>query len=140
MRTHPMRARRRQAGLGLVQVAVISALVAGVGMCAMMSMRADRNFFAEGWAKLSGSAGARAGDLLDQGRRAANGDDGLLRKCVIKGRTVVSNEDCKPDNRTSKVIRTSETRGFVTPKAVAPAPEAPTSMPEVDKMIEKQLR
>ncbi len=132
-------ARRRQAGLSLVQVAVISALAAAVGMCAMMSMRAERNFFAEGWAKLSGEASAGAGELLDKGRKAANGDDGALRKCVIKGKTVVSNEDCKPDNRTTKVIRTNETRGFVTPKAVAPAPEAPTSIPAVDKMIEKQL-
>jgi hypothetical protein len=120
---------------------ILSALLAAVAMAALFSMRQDRNLFAEAWHKVAG------GDVARQAMDAASKATGaapaqvVLRKCTIDGKTVVSNVDCKPDNKTSKTIEIHDSHGFG-PPAPPPAPETnePTSNPAIDKMIEKQLR
>jgi hypothetical protein len=122
-------------------VAIVAALVAAAAMAALWSMRSERNLFAEGAAALTNAAPAR--QALDAARAAVSSSDGAkgaLRKCVIDGKTVVSNTECLDSNKTSKTIKIHDTRGFEAPKApVAPAAGA-TSDPALDKIIEKQLR
>ncbi|MDP3668234.1 MAG: DUF4124 domain-containing protein [Telluria sp.] len=134
---------RQRGVLNLYWVAILSALLAALAMAAIYSMRHERNVFAEGWAQLVGASGAR--EALDTARKAVagNGGDsggGVMRKCVIEGKTVISNTECAPGNPTSRVIKIHDTRGFEAPKQVAPAEAPPTSVPEIDKIIEKQLR
>jgi hypothetical protein len=132
---------RYQRGVSLLWAVILSALLAAVAMTALFSMRQDRNLFAEAWHKVAG------GDVARQAMDAASKATGaapaqvVLRKCTIDGKTVVSNVDCKPDNKTSKTIEIHDSHGFG-PVAPPPAPEKnePTSNPAVDKMIEKQLR
>jgi hypothetical protein len=131
----------RQRGLSLLWAVLLSVLLAAVAMAALFSMRQDRNLFAEAWHKVAG------GDVARQAMDAASKATGaaptqvVLRKCTIDGKTVVSNVDCKPDNKTSKTIEIHDSHGFG-PPAPPPAPETnePTSNPAIDKMIEKQLR
>jgi hypothetical protein len=133
---------RQRGSLSLVWVAIASALLAGLAMAALFSMRYERNLFAEGWAKAAGAL--PAAPTLETARQAvgaapAAGAPGALRKCVIKGQTVISNVDCTPDNKTSKVIEIHVTHGIEAPKAPPRADPAPSSDPMIDKMVEKQL-
>jgi hypothetical protein len=136
---------RQRGTLNLVWVAIVAAVVAAAAMAALWSMRSERNLFAEAGSALAGAAPAR--QAMDAARGAlagATGAPGLgggaMRKCVIDGKTVVSNTDCLDSNRTAKTIKIHDTRGFEAPKLpVAPAPAA-TSDPLIDKIIEKQLR
>ncbi|MES2757594.1 MAG: DUF4124 domain-containing protein [Pseudomonadota bacterium] len=131
---------RQRGELNLLWVAIVSALVAAVAMAAIWSMRHERNLFAESMAKLTGAAPARL--AVDAARNAVAGtpSGGALRKCVIGGKTVVSNTDCLDDNKTTKAIRITDTRGFEAPKLPPKEAAAPTSDPATDKIIEKQLR
>jgi hypothetical protein len=131
----------RQRGISLVWATIVSTLLALAAMVALFSMRQDRNLFAEAWHKVAG------GDIAQQAMDAASKATGaaranaVLRKCLIDGKTVVTNVDCKTENKTSKTIEIHDSHGFG-PLAPPPAPEKdePTSNPAVDKMIEKQLR
>ena len=120
----------------LIWVALGSAAVAAAGMAALFSMRSERNLFAEGAAKVSARVGAAAHSGM---ATAAIKGDGAMRRCTIKGKTVISNTDCADSNPTSKVIEIHDTKGFEAPKAPAKELAAPTSNPEIDKMIEKQV-
>lgn len=129
---------RQRGALNLYWVAGCSALFAGVAMAALFSMRSERNLFAEGWARVAGAAPAQA--VIESAKGALAGPAPVMRRCVIDGKTVISNTDCVDANPTSKTIRIHDTRGIEAPKQpVAPVAE-PTSNPMVDKMIEKQLR
>jgi hypothetical protein len=71
--------------------------------------------------------------------RQAAGGAGELRKCVVAGKTIVSNTDCADANPSSRRIEIIDPRGIDAPKAPpAPSP-APGSNPALDKIIEKQL-
>ena len=133
--------RRQRGALSLVWVAILSALLAAAAMAALWSMRYQRNLFAESAAAVAGAAPAR--QAAEAARRALADPDtgnGAMRKCVIRGKTVISNTDCLDSNKTSKTIHIHETRGVEAPKVpVAPAP-GPTSDPAIDKIVEKQLR
>jgi hypothetical protein len=136
---------RQRGALNLVWVAIFSALVALAAMAALWSMRSERNLFAEGVAAVTGSAPARqAIDAAQQAVAGAKGGDaggnGAMRKCVIDGRTVISNTECLDTNKTSKTIKIHDTRGFEAPKAPVEAASSPTSTPAIDKIVEKQLR
>jgi hypothetical protein len=125
---------RQRGALSLLWVAVGSALLAAAAMAAIWSMRHERNLFAEGIDKVSNAAPVR--QAIGAARQAGSGE---LRKCVIKGKTVVSNTDCTDGNRSSRRIDIIDTHGIEAPKAPpAPAPE-PGSNPALDKIIEKQL-
>ncbi|MDB5918783.1 MAG: hypothetical protein JWR40_3017 [Massilia sp.] len=134
---------RQRGALNLVWVAICSAALAAAAMAALWSMRLDRNLFAEGVSAVAGAAPARAAIDAARGALAATavpGAGAVMRKCVIDGKTVVSNTDCLDANRSTRTIKIHDTRGFEAPKLpVAPAPAA-TSDPLTDKIIEKQLR
>jgi hypothetical protein len=135
---HTMAGRQRGA-LGLLRVAVFSAVLAAAAMAGIWSMRHERNLFAEGLDKVGG---APAHEALEGARRALGSADtqgGALRKCVIDGKLVVSNTDCKDSNRTSTAIAIHDSHGIEAPKQPVPAKAEPTSNPALDKMIEKQL-
>ena len=128
--------------LNLYWVAIFSALLAGLAMAALYSMRYERNLFAEAWAKVKGAAPAQ--DMAEAARKAVAGadpakGDGALHKCVVDGKTIISNTECAASNPTSKVIQIHDTKGFDAPKAPPPADSAPTSNAATDKLIEKQL-
>ncbi|GAB3427670.1 DUF4124 domain-containing protein [Massilia solisilvae] len=127
----------RQRGLSLVAVVIVSGLLALAAMAALFSMRYERNLFAEAWAKVAGSAPAQVLDAA----RGATAQPVALRKCVIDGKTVVSNTDCKDDNKSSRTIEIHDSHGIEAPKPpVGPEKGEPTSTPAIDRMIEKQLR
>ena len=137
---------RRQRGvLNLFWVAIGSAVFAGVAMAALFSMRHERNLFGEGAARVGSLIGASvAGQALDAAtasvKGAAGQPDGVLRKCVIGGKTVVSNTECAADNPTSRAMPRHDTRGVEAPKVpprAVPEAGAPTLQ---DRLIEKQLR
>jgi hypothetical protein len=135
---------RQRGALSLVWVAIFSALLAAAALAALWSMRSERNLFAEGVSAVAGSAPAR--QAIDAARgtitsvQGGNSGNGALRKCVIDGKTVVSNTECLDSNKTSKAIKVYDTRGFEAPKVPAAEPASATSDPALDKIIEKQLR
>ena len=136
---------RQRGQLKLVWVGIFSALLALAAMAALYSMRYERNLFAEAVGVVTRSAPARqAVDAAKQAVAAAKPDDGAgngaLRKCVIGGKTVISNAECLDSNKTSKTINIVDTRGVEAPKVPVAAASAPTSEPATDKIIEKQLR
>lgn len=137
---------KRQRGvLNLYWVAIFSAMLAALAMAAIYSMRYERNLFAEGWAAIGKLAGAsQAQAVVDSARNAVAGDpakgDGVMRKCVVEGKTVISNTECTAHNPTSKVIQIHDTKGFEAPKPPPPADPAPAANAMTDKIIEKQLR
>lgn len=127
----------RQRGLSLLGVALFSIVVAGVAMVALMSARYERNYFAEGWAKLTGKvADSPVADMVKGTTPAAAA---VMRKCVIDGKTVISNVECSDKNPTSRDIKIHEQKGIESPKVAAPADSAPRSDPMLDKAIEKQM-
>lgn len=126
--------RRQRGALNLYAVGIVSALLAGAGMLAMLSLRSERNLFDEAAGKVRSAVGASA--VVEAARQHLPGAQ--LRKCVIKGRTVVSNEDCKDDNPTSRAIKIQSTRGVEAPRTPVAPPVQRGSDPGVDKMIEKQ--
>lgn len=135
---------RQRGVLNLFWVAVFSAVFAGVAMAALFSMRYERNIFAEGMAKvgkLVGSSGAsQVMDSATDSLKGATGQpDGALRKCVINGKTVVSNTECTRNNPTSKKLQNHDTRGIEAPKVPPKAAPSPGSNPAIDKILEKQL-
>jgi hypothetical protein len=129
----------RQRGLSLVWVTIFSALFALAAMAAVFSMRYERNLFAEAWEKVAGGATRQAMDAASKATGAGPAG-AVLRKCVIAGKTVVSNTDCADDNKTSKTIAIHDTRGIEAPKPPVAEQAQPGSDPALDKIIEKQTR
>ena len=137
-----MRSLARQRGeLSLKGVLIGSIVLSALAMAVLFSLRNERNLFAEGAAKAGKMAGdSPAGGMLDSAKAALKGEQGQMRKCVIDGKTVVSNAVCSDQNKTTKVIKIQDSRGFEAPKKRAePAPEL-TSDKMTDKLIEKQLQ
>ena len=124
---------RQRGALNLYVVVIMAVLLAAAAMAALFSMRTERNLFAEGAAMVGKAAGETA--------KAATADSGgAMRKCVINGKTVVSNTDCTDQNKTSKTIQIRDSRGFEAPKLPPPLPPQPGSDKIMDKMMEKQLQ
>jgi len=131
----------RQRGFtSLSKVLVVSILVSGVAVLALMSMRSERNLFAEGASKAVKAVGeSRAAPVIEAATQAASGAPVKMRKCVIHGKTVVSNTDCEDANPTSKDIKIQVTRGVEAPKLPPPPPaENDGHKRQVDNWIEKQ--
>ncbi len=122
-----------QRGVSLLAVVIGTVLLAGAGMALLLSIRSERNLFAEGAA----AAGKAAGESA---RAATVSSGGALRRCVIDGKTVVSNTDCTDQNKTSKTIQIRDSRGFDAPKPAAPPPAQPGADTISEKMMEKQLQ
>ncbi|NVD69320.1 DUF4124 domain-containing protein [Duganella sp. BJB1802] len=128
----------KQRGLGLIQVAIIMASLAAIAMAFLMSARHERNFFAEGLGKLTGKAPASASASASASAAPAvsAAPAGVLRKCVIDGKTVLSDVDCKD----GKVVKAIDTRGIEAPKMPKPDPADSAPQSATDKMIEKATR
>ncbi len=131
----------KQRGLGLIQVAIIMASLAAIAMAFLMSARHERNFFTEGLARLSGQAPAAASASASASASATAvavpaAPAGVLRRCVIDGKTVLSDVDCKG----GKVVKAIDTRGIEAPKVPKPDPADATPQSATDKMIEKATR
>ena len=122
----------KQRGIGLIQVAIVMASLAAVAMAFLMSARHERNFFTEGLARLTGKPAATP--VAEIAVPAAPA--GVLRKCVVDGKTMLSDVDCKD----GKVVKAIDTRGIEAPQVpkADPAESAPPSA--TDKMIEKATR
>ncbi|MCU6496521.1 DUF4124 domain-containing protein [Rugamonas sp. A1-17] len=126
----------KQRGLGLIQVAIIMASLAAIAMAFLMSARHERNFFAEGLGKLTGKAPASASASASAAVAVPAAPAGVLRKCVIDGKTVLSDVDCKD----GKVVKALDTRGIEAPKVPKPDPADSAPQSATDKMIEKATR
>lgn len=123
-----MRQADQRGAISLLWLAVLMAAFAAIAMAALFSMRYDRNFFAEAWSRLAHAPAVTA--------PAPAAPAPALRKCVIDGKTVVSNVDCQERGR---AIDIHDSRGIEAPKAApAPAEAAPATMQ--DRMIEKATR
>ncbi|PHV07996.1 hypothetical protein CSQ96_07280 [Janthinobacterium sp. BJB412] len=150
----------------MIQVAIVMAALAAVAMAALMSMRQERNLFADALARLrgqtvqhqqqqrtagqggaggpgaaarSGAAGANSNGAAAEPAAAA-APAGVLRKCLIDGKTVLSDVDCTVANPSSRVVKPLDTRGIEPPRQpkAEPAEAGPPTMQ--DKMIEKATR
>jgi hypothetical protein len=123
---------RQRGAVKLLVVVIGAVLLAAAAMAALISVRSERNLFAEG--------AAAVGKAADESVKAAAPSGGPMRKCVINGKTVVSNTDCTDQNKTSKTIELRDSRGFEAPKLPPPPPAPPGSDKIIDKMMEKQLQ
>lgn len=133
---------RQRGAYNLYMVAILAALLAGAAMVGLMSVRYERNYFAEGVDKVRklASDSPAAASFEAAKNTVAQSGDGKMRRCVIDGKTVISNVDCSDKNPTSKVIKIQDTKGFEAPKLpVEPPPEAAERM-TVEKIVEKQTR
>ena len=131
-----------QRGLSLLWTAVVVGVVALVAMVGLMSARYERNYFAEGWRKVTGSEAGKAVQQAQQGvekavkPEAASQGSGI-RKCMVDGKVVYSNVECDKGN----VVKIQDTQGFEAPKApAASAPEAEGAPSMRDKMIDKAVQ
>ena len=132
---------RQRGAFNLYWVAILSGGLAALAMAALFSMRQERNLFAEGAAKVSKMVSeSPVAAPLDSAKAAVAGKDGQMRKCVINGKTVISNTDCVDQNPTSKVIKIQDTRGFEAPKKPVEPKNEGDGLSLRDKMIEKQLQ
>ncbi|MES2322958.1 MAG: DUF4124 domain-containing protein [Pseudomonadota bacterium] len=143
---------RQRGHFNLYYVALFSAVFAALAMAALWSIRYERNLFAEGVAKVGKmfSDNPATQGVVDSAKSAvadatgtplAPKGDAKMRKCIIDGKTVISNTDCLDSNPTSKTMKLQITRGVVMPKE-PPKPKDDTSggIPALDKIIDKQLR
>ena len=130
----------RQRGLGLIQVAIVMAVMAAIAMAALMSMRAEHNYFTDIANKLLGkpAAPSSADGALASSPAAAAAvvpppPAGVLRKCTINGKTVYSDVDCK----SGQAIKAIDTQGIEAPKVPKPDPASSAPQSATDKMIDK---
>lgn len=135
-----------QRGISLIQVAIVMASLAAIAMAALYGMRYERNPLFDGLDKLSGrplsqdlkpAGGARASAPVNAAQAAPATPAGVLRKCVIHGKTVFSDVECSEHDQAVKV---HASHGFEAPKLAAPdtAASAPASVQ--DQAIEKATR
>ncbi|WP_374583848.1 DUF4124 domain-containing protein [Pseudoduganella sp.] len=119
---------KRQKGISLIAVAVIMGLLGAAAAFALISMRNERNLFAEGLDKAKAKAVEVAAPVAPA--------PAPLRKCVINGKTVVSNTECAEQGQ---VIKIHDTRGIEAPKA-PPKPQPETPQGATDRAIEQVTR
>jgi hypothetical protein len=129
---------RQRGEISLFWLALLMAMFAAITMAALFSMRSDRNLFAEGIGWLIKSpAAATATALVEPDARPGAG---ALRKCVIDGKTVVSNVACADHNPTSKTMVLHDSRGVEPPRVPVPAATEAAPATLQDKMIDKATR
>jgi len=134
---------KRQLGISLIQVAIVMASLAAIAMAALYGMRYERNPLLDGLDKLSGrplsqdiqpAGGARAAAPVNA---APATPAGVLRKCVIHGKTVFSDVECGAHD---PAVQVHASHGFEAPKVPAPDPAASTPQSAQDQAIEKATR
>ena len=132
---------RQQRGISLIQVAIVMATLAAIAMAFLMSARHERNYFAEALGKLTGHPAAAPGpdgappaDAAAAARAAQPA--GVLRKCVVNGKIVLSDVECKD----GAVVKAIDTRGIEAPKVPKPDPAESGPQSAQDKAIEKATK
>jgi len=124
--------KKYQTGISLVAVAVIMGALGAVAAFALISMRQERNLFAEGLSKV----GAKAAEVAAPVVTTVTPPAAPMRKCVINGKTVISNTEC---GEKGKVIEIHDSRGIEAPKE--PPKPAPEGLPNAtDRAIERATR
>lgn len=124
--------KKHQSGISLIAVLVIMGVLGAAAVFALISMRQNRNLFAEGVDKVRAKAVAVAAPVVSQVAPPAP-----MRKCVINGKTVISNTECGDKG---SVIDIHDTRGFEAPKA--PPKQEPEAAPpaSTERAIERATR
>lgn len=130
--------KRQRGALSLLWCAVAMAVLSLAAMTALMSMRYEKNYFAQAWTKVKGAVGAAPAlasvPKLPAGVSAQA--DAAIRKCTIDGKVVYSNVECAAVGTDSQVVKIHDTRGFEAPKVpVAAEPE----QTQEDKMRQKLI-
>ncbi|MGW8394448.1 DUF4124 domain-containing protein [Pseudoduganella sp. HUAS MS19] len=124
--------KKYQTGISLVAVAVIMGVLGGAAAFALISMRQERNLFAEGLNKVGAKAAQVAAPVVSTVTPPA----APMRKCVINGQTIISNAEC---GEKGKVIEIHDSRGIEPPKE--PPKPAPQAMPSAqERAIEQATR
>jgi hypothetical protein len=134
--------KNQRGALSLFWCAVLVGVVSLGAIGALFSMRYERNFFAEAWARATRTP---IGQAMQQTRQATENAvrpaPAAVRKCVVDGKVVYSNVECDAGNPTSRKVELYDTRGIEAPKA------PPAAMSETDaaadlrnKMIEKAVQ
>ena len=141
MKNPPNSLHFQRGALNLYWVGILSAAGAALAVLALMSMRAERNLFAEGADKAKATFdGSGAKKALQSASDGVTGTDNRMKKCVIRGKTVISNTDCPTDNKSTRIIAIPEGNIANAVKAPPAPPHQATSDPVIDKIIEKQLQ
>jgi len=124
--------KKYQSGISLIAVAVIMGALGAVAAFALISMRQERNLFAEGLSKVGAKAAEAAAPVV----ATVTPPPAPMRKCVINGKTVISNTEC---GEKGKVIEIHDSRGIEPPKE--PPKPAPEAMPNAtERAIERATR
>src|SRR5471032_3022902 len=131
-----------QRGISLIQVAIVMASLAAIAMAALYGMRYERNPLLDGLDKLSGRPLSQDSQPTGKERAAAvrvapAAPAGVLRKCVIHGKTVFSDVECGAHD---PAVQVHASHGFEAPKVPAPDPAASTPLSAQDQAIEKATR
>lgn len=136
----------KQRGISLIQVAIVMASLAAIAMATLYGMRYERNPLLDGLDKLSGrplsqdirpAGGARASAPVNAAQMAPATPAGVLRKCVIHGKTVFSDVECSEHDQ---AVQVHATHGFEAPKVAAPDPAASAPASVQEQAIEKATR
>jgi hypothetical protein len=135
-----MNAYRRQAGLSLVTVAVVMALLALAAMAMLYSMRFGKLPWQDAWDHWRGNATV-AEKLQGQLKEAVvPATSAEVRRCVVGGKVVYSNVECGDRSTGSRAVALHDSRGIEAPK-VAPAPSSVTASSDElqSKLIDKAV-
>ena len=144
---------KRQRGINLVWVSILSMCVAAAGMATLYTIRYGHLPFQETLSRWQSSGkvignelkkATNMGDLHAPGLANEEGPPPVtvqtgVRRCLIDGKTVISNTECTDQNPTTKLMKLHDTQGFVHPKP-AQAEQSGSSDPGTDvrrKMIDK---
>ncbi|MFZ6780887.1 hypothetical protein ACO0LD_28975 [Undibacterium sp. Ji83W] len=118
----------KQRGISLIAVAIISMLVASLGMAFLYYMRYGHLPMQDMWARFGKAAAIIGNDVKDSTglptgisegpgmRQAATTSEGV-RRCTIEGKTVYSDTLCVDTNPTTKKIKLNDSKGMEPPKA-----------------------
>ncbi len=117
----------KQRGLSLIAVAILSMLIAALGMGFLYYMRYGRLPMHDMWARFGKAAAVISNDVKEttglptgssEGpgmRQAATTSEGV-RRCTIDGKTVYSDTLCLDNNPTTKKIKLNDSKGMEPPK------------------------
>lgn len=134
--------KKQKGELSLLWTAVVVGVLALVAMVGLMSMRYERNYFAEAWKRLTKSdMGQVIQQTQQRAERATKPESAAIRKCIVDGKVVYSDVECDNSNPTSQKVKLHDTSGIEAPKVPpTPAPEGEGKPDMREKMIEKAVQ
>lgn len=126
----------QRGALSLLWAAVLVGIVACASMVALMSVRYERNYFAEAWLRITKSNTSQ--NLQQSAKSAVGTESATVRKCTVAGKTVYSNVECDVASPASRKVELYDTRGFEAPKLMPMPREHEEAMPTLPhQLIEK---